>query len=103
MARVLKLLLTAALVAALVGPAWSQVSLPPPLPPGVTPAWTPVPGAPRVAYAPNIPANLFLFKGKYFYLLQGQWYRGQTPMGPWHALKKLPPALVRMNPAVFKQ
>ena len=44
---------------------------PPPLPPGISPHWTTAPGNPRVAYAPNIPSDLFWYGNRYYYYYGG--------------------------------
>ncbi len=103
MSRFLKILLVLTLICSSVGPAWPQpVTLPPPLPPNVAPQWAPAPGSPAVAFAPNIPGNLFRLHRKYFFYYEGQWYRGKTPLGPWFPVRKVPKALLRLHPAAFK-
>ena len=111
MSRGLKLLLVAALLTACVAPAWSQmappppppgVALPPPVPPGVAPAWAVVPTSPKVFYAPNLPADLFLLHKRYYYYYGGAWYQSKHLTGPWHPVRKLHPALYRVNRSFFK-
>jgi len=97
-----KLVLVLLLISALASPAWCQVVLPPPVPPNVAPMWTPVPGPHRVLYAPNIAGDLFRYRGKYYYYYGGQWYKGKTPTGPWHLMRKAPLALLRLHPSIFK-
>jgi hypothetical protein len=97
-----KLALVLLLISALASPAWCQVVLPPPVPPNVVPLWTPVPGPHRVVYAPNINGDLFRYQGKYYYCYGGQWYKGPTATGPWHPVRKVPMALMKIHPSVFK-
>ncbi len=102
MRRFSKAVAATILILAVAGHVGAAVNLPPPLPPDVAPQWLPAPGVPEVAFAPNIPGNLFFFRGRYFYSFQGQWYRGRTPWGPWHVARRLPPALRGLPPTVFK-
>ena len=102
MCRLVKVLLVLTLMAASVAPSLAQVVLPPPVPPNVAPRWTPVPGPHRVVYAPNITGDLFRYLGKYYYYYGGQWYKGPNPGGPWHPVRKVPMALVKIHPSVFK-
>lgn len=103
MTRFLKLTLAVILIMALATPAWSRaVALPAPMPPHVTPMWSPAPGVPSVLYVPNIPGNLFRLRHQYYYLYGGQWYRGKTPVGPWHPVRKVPRGILNLPPAAFK-
>jgi hypothetical protein len=93
------------LLAALPAPAWSQAAapLPPPLAPGSpAPAWTVAPTSPKVLYAPNLPADVFRLKHKYFYYSGGYWYRSKNLMGPWRPVRKLPKALLMVDRSCFK-
>jgi hypothetical protein len=111
LSRPLKLLLVAALLTAGVAPAWSQmapppappgVALPPPVPPGVAPAWAVVPTSPKVFYAPNIPADLFLLHKKYYYYYAGAWYQSKHLLGPWRPVRRPHKDLYRVNRSFFK-
>jgi hypothetical protein len=117
MPRFLKIFCLSALIVALAVPAGSQPmpsppgtppaaavspGQPPPIPPDVVPQWVPAPGSPRVAYAPNVPANIFLLHRRYFYFFNGQWYRSKSLGGPWHPVRKVPKALQRLQPSAFK-
>jgi hypothetical protein len=76
---------------------------PPPFPANLSPGWTPAPGAPRIMYAPNIPGDVFRVGGhKYYYYYRGSWYRGKSPMGPWHVVRKVPRGLYRLPRSAFK-
>jgi hypothetical protein len=111
MARVAKILLVLALLAAFTAPAWAQVVLVPgappgpvlaPAPPGVVPGWTPVPGSPMVLYAPNCSGGLYKHKNRYFYNSGGYWFQAKHPNGPWApVLGKLPPELRAMQQPCF--
>jgi hypothetical protein len=114
MTRTLSLLVAiVALVAGLAGPACPQPAPPPPVvavPPQPPPPmphnaviqWVPAPGNPKVLYAPNIPGNLFRLHKKFYYYYGGQWYRGKSPLGPWHPVRKVPAGLLRLHPSAFK-
>ena len=115
MLRGLKLMLLVLLLAAWGAPAvWAQlypppapapaVSYPPPpVPVNMAPAWAPAPGAPRIMYAPNIPGDVFRVGGrKYYYYYGGYWYRGKSPLGPWHVVRKVPKGLYRLSRSAFK-
>jgi len=103
MSRFLQVLLVVTLVAGLLGPAWAApVVLPPPAPAPLAPAWTAAPGSPYVFYAANISGDCFLFKKRYYYYYNGYWYRSRSLAGPWHPVKKLPRAILRLSPTLFK-
>jgi hypothetical protein len=85
--------------------AWGQVAvpaMPPPLAPGVAPAWTVVPASPKVLYAPNVPGDVFRLHRQYYYYHRGYWYRSKHLTGPWHPVRKLPQAILRVNRSCFK-
>lgn len=112
MSRLLKVFLLVALLSAFAAPAWCQTAVPPPVlqevalptpvPPGVAPAWAPVPTAPKIFYAPNIPGDLFLLHKKYYYYSGGFWYRSKHLRGPYRPVQKLPKALYRVDRRFFK-
>ena len=102
MARVIGLLITLALAAGLAGsPAPAQIRIEP-IPPHVKPQWTTVPGAPQVYYAPNIPTDVFRYRGKYYFFWEGYLYRGNRPTGPWKDVKDVPAWFYQIDPAYFK-
>src|SRR4030042_4304309 len=102
MARLLKLTAVLLVLAAALsaGAALAQ-GPPPPLPPGVAPQWVPAPGSPRVAYAPNISGDLFLHGRRYYYFSGGHWYRSKSMSGPWHPVRRLPRAILRLHRPAF--
>jgi hypothetical protein len=103
MTRTLRVLAAVLLVTALLPlPAQPLVPLPPTVPPGVSPEWTPVPGTPGVEYAPNLKVDLFRHGGLYYYWVANQWRIGDTPTGPWKLTLEVPPAMRRLDPALFK-
>jgi hypothetical protein len=103
MTRIIQLLLAVMLVTALMpSPARALVPLPPTVPPGVTPNWTPAPGSPGVEYAPNLKVDLFRHGGRYYYWVAAGWRSGDTPTGPWKREPEPPPAIRRLDPALFK-
>lgn len=75
---------------------------PPPLPPGVSPFWTPAPGNSMIAYAPNIPGDLFWYGNTYYYYYGRRWYRGKYLTGPWHRVRYLPRGMYRLHRSAFK-
>lgn len=73
-----------------------------PVPPGVKPQWTKVPGAPQVSWAPNLPTDVFRYRGAYYFFWAGYLYRGRAPQGPWQGVEKVPQVFYRVDPAYFK-
>ncbi|MCK9377469.1 MAG: hypothetical protein M0P73_15115 [Syntrophobacterales bacterium] len=73
-----------------------------PVPPDVKPQWTPIPGASQVSWAPNIPTDVFRYRGKYYFFWGNYFYRGSQPQGPWKAVKKIPQVFYNIDPAYFK-
>jgi len=103
MARPCRLLITLALAAALAGsPALAQDIRINPVPPHVKPQWTPVPGAPQVYYAPNLPTDLFRYRGKYYFFWAGYLYQGKKPSGPWKTVREVPAFFQEIDAAYFK-
>jgi hypothetical protein len=101
MRHFLKLLV---LVALLTAPqaAWGQDIHINPVPPGAKPKWTQVPGAPQVSWAPNLPTDVFRYRGKYYFFWGNYFYRGPAPEGPWKAVVKVPEVFYNVDPAYFK-
>jgi hypothetical protein len=93
------LLLSLALLAV---PAEAQRLRLTPVPPQVTPQWTPVPEAPQVSYAPNIPTDVFRYKGKYYFYWAGIWYRSKKVKGPYDRLKNLPEIFGQVDARYYK-
>ena len=105
MPRLAKMLTAIILITAFAAPAWAQVAvpaMPPPMAPGVAPAWTAVPASPKVLYAPNVPGDMFRLHRQYYYYHHGHWYRSKHLTGPWHPVRKLPKAILRVNRSCFK-
>ncbi len=73
-----------------------------PVPPGVKPQWTEVPGAPQVSWAPNLPTDVFRYRGSYYFFWGDYFYRGRSPQGPWKMVEKAPQVFYRVDPAYFK-
>jgi hypothetical protein len=101
MYRFLKLLVVSALVA-VPWPAGAQDIRINPVPPGVKPQWTQVPGAPQVSWAPNLPTDVFRYRGKYYFFWAGYFYQGPAPEGPWKAMAKVPEVFYKVAPTYFK-
>jgi hypothetical protein len=101
MSGFLKLLVILVLVA-VPRPAGAQDIRINPMPPGVKPQWTQVPGAPQVSWAPNLPTDVFRYRGKYYFFWAGYFYQGPAPAGPWKAVTKVPEVFYKVNPAYFK-
>jgi hypothetical protein len=103
MPGLLHLLIAAALGLALSGaPVAAQDIRINPVPPQVRPEWTPVPNAPGVYYAPNLPTDVFRHGGKYYFYWQGYLYRGSKPKGPWKSVTKVPAWFSEIDPSLFK-
>jgi hypothetical protein len=73
-----------------------------PVPPDVKPQWTRVPGAPQISYAPNLPTDVFRYRGKYYFFWENFFYQGPRPEGPWKSLVKVPKVFYAVDPAYFK-
>lgn len=83
-------------------PAWAQEIRINPVPPAVKPRWLPVPGAPMVYHAPNLPTDLFRYRGKYYFYWEGHLYQSKKPQGPWKSVKEIPAIFHRIDPSYFK-
>jgi hypothetical protein len=73
-----------------------------PVPPDLKPQWTQVPGAPQVSWAPNLPTDVFRYRGKYYFFWENYFYRSSAPQGPWKAVMKVPEVFYKVDPAYFK-
>ena len=73
-----------------------------PVPPGVKPRWTKVPGAPQVSWAPNLPTDVFRYRGKYYFFWKNFFYQGPRPEGPWKSVVKVPQVFYQVGPTYFK-
>ncbi len=100
----LKLLLMLAVLAIgfAAGTAWAERLRVFPVPPHVTPQWTAMPDLPQMSYAPNLPTDLFRYKGRYYLYWEGIWYRGNKIKGPWNRLEPPPAILQQINAGYFK-
>ena len=101
MRRLLLLLAILALVAAPEAFGAQDIRIEP-VPPGVKPQWTQVPGTPQVSWAPNLPTDVFRYRGKYYFFWANYFYQGSAPEGPWKSLVKVPEVFYRIDPAYFK-
>ena len=101
MRHFLKLLAILALVAAAQAAGAQDIRINP-VPPDFKPQWTQVPGAPQVSWAPNLPTDVFRYRGKYYFFWENYFYRGSAPEGPWKAVVKVPEVFYRVDPAYFK-
>jgi hypothetical protein len=95
------LLLAAMSVALMPAPSGGELRIIP-VPPHVNPQWTPVEGAPGVYYAPNVPTDLFRYRGKYYFYWNGYLYVGKRPQGPWKSVKNIPDFFYKIDPRYFK-
>jgi hypothetical protein len=103
MARLSRLLIVLALGAALAAsPALAQEIRINPVPPHTKPQWTQVPGVPQIFYAPNIPTDVFRYRGKYYFFWADYLYQGNQPSGPWKLVQEVPAVFHEINPAYFK-
>ena len=73
-----------------------------PVPPNLKPQWTQVPGAPQVSWAPNLPTDVFRYRGKYYFFWGNFFYQGPRPEGPWKLVVKVPEVFYNVDPAYFK-
>ncbi len=73
-----------------------------PVPPGVKPQWQKVAGAPNVSFAPNIPTDVFRYRGRYYLNWDGAWFGSRTLKGPWELSSRPPRALDSIPPSYFK-
>ena len=73
-----------------------------PLPPHIFPKWTPVPGAPQVYYAPNVPTDVFRYRGRFYFYWEGFLYESRTPKGPWKSVAQPPAFFYNIEPRFFK-
>jgi hypothetical protein len=73
-----------------------------PVPPNVKPQWTQVPGVPQVSWAPNLPTDVFRYRGKYYFFWENYFYRGAAPEGPWKVVVKVPEVFYNVDQAYFK-
>ena len=101
MRRLLLLLAILALVAASEAFGAQDIRIEP-VPPGVKPQWTQVPGTPQVYWAPNLPTDVFRYRGKYYFFWVNYFYQGSAPEGPWKAVVKVPEVFYQVGPAYFK-
>jgi hypothetical protein len=95
-------LLTLVAVLAVSAPAGAQDIRINPVPPGAKPKWTKVPGTPEVSWAPNLPTDVFRYRGKYYFFWENYFYQGRAPQGPWKVVGKVPEVFYDINPAYFK-
>jgi len=101
MRHFLKLLAIVALLA-FPGTAGAQDIRINPVPPNLKPQWTRVPGAPQVSWAPNLPTDVFRYRGKYYFFWGNFFYQGPRPEGPWKLVVKVPEVFYNVDPAYFK-
>ncbi len=101
MRRFLKILAVVALLAVPSAAGAQDIRINP-VPPGVKPQWTQVPGASQVFWAPNLPTDVFRYRGTYYFFWDNFFYRGRAPQGPWKSVKKVPEVFYKVDPAYFK-
>jgi len=103
MPRLTKILILLALGVALSGaPALAQKINIIPVPPEVKPQWTPLPNDPKVFYAPNIPTDLFRYRGSYYLFWEGTLFKSKRIKGPYRLVRKVPNFFYEIDPAYFK-
>lgn len=84
------------------GPAGAQTLRIIPVPPNVKPQWQAVPEAPTVSFAPNVPTDVFRYRGRYYLDWDGAWFQSRTLKGPWEHTSRPPRVLERIPPSYFK-
>ncbi len=72
------------------------------MPPHVTPRWAPVPAARGVVYAPNLPTDVFPYRGRYHFYWEGYWYRAAKVRGAYDWVKQVPAFIFQIPPGYFK-
>ncbi len=98
-----RLLVAAALVLALAGAPRAATDIRiNPVPPQVQPQWTPVPSAPGVDWAPNLPTDVFRHGTSYYFYWQSNLFQGSKPSGPWKFVEKPPGWFSKIDPSYFK-
>ena len=103
MAGLARLLAAAALVLAFTGTPLAATDIRiNPVPPQVQPQWTPVPNAPGVDWAPNLPTDVFRHGTRYYFYWEGYLYQGSRPSGPWKSVIKPPAWFPEIDPIYFK-
>ena len=103
MAGLARLLAAAALVLAFAGAAQAATDIRiNPIPPQVQPQWTPVPNAPGVDWAPNIPTDVFRHGTSYYFYWEGFIFQGSSPSGPWQFVGERPAWFSEIDPSYFK-
>lgn len=61
-----------------------------------------VPSTPAVRYAPEVDANLFFYRGRYYTLHDGAWFAAPTYSGPWGYVERVRvPRAVLVVPARY--
>jgi hypothetical protein len=103
MAGLGRLLAAAALVLAFTGAPRAATDIRiNPIPPQVQPQWTPVPNAPGVDWAPNLPTDVFRYGTSYYFYWEGYLYQGERPSGPWKSVINPPAWFPEIDPIYFK-
>ncbi|MGA7562075.1 MAG: hypothetical protein WBW55_02595 [Desulfobaccales bacterium] len=103
MAGLGRLLAAAVLVLAFAGAAQAATDIRiNPIPPQVQPQWTPVPNAPGVEWAPNIPTDVFRHGTNYYFYWEHFIFQGSSPSGPWKLVHKLPSWFSKIDPSYYK-
>ena len=103
MLRLTRILLLLALGVALSGsPALAQKINIIPVPPHVKPQWTPLPNDPRIFYAPNVPTDLFRYRGHYYLFWEGNLFRSPKIKGPYRLVKEVPAFFYKIDQSYFK-
>jgi hypothetical protein len=70
---------------------------------GTPPQLVVVPGT-AVYYAPDVPANYFFYKGRYYTLVNNAWYTAPVYNGPWVVIQvgKVPPPVLTVPVEYYK-
>jgi len=103
MAGLGRLLAAAVLVLAFAGAAQAATDIRiNPVPPQVQPQWTPVPNAPGVKWASNIPTDVFRHGTNYYFYWEHFIFQGSSPSGPWKLVHKLPSWFSKIDPSYYK-
>lgn len=97
-------LITAGLAAVCLALVWGipEATAGPPLDPRLVPRWQSITTVTEVAYAPNLPVDVFRYQGRY-YCYDGRWYQSQVWGGPWRVIPQPPAIFQRVDVVYFKK
>jgi len=60
-------------------------------------------GVPGVQYAPEAPANIFVYGGQYYVLQDNVWYAAPGYQGPWTAVQVVPEPILQVPVRYYRR